>query len=94
MKKKSFRGINGLLEGSPLSRQDVDSLRPFQEKEKYVRKMHPIKISTLESIKRIAYWNNKTLKHTFNKALDIFVCKYIEKNGDIKPIPDPVDDDI
>jgi len=95
MKKKSFKGgFDALFEGNALSDHAHDSVRAFKEKEKYVRQMHSIKVSTLENIKKIAYWNDKTLKHVFNKALDMFVCKYIEKNGEIKPIPGPIDDDI
>lgn len=95
MKKKSFKGgLDSILEGVFTNSDRPNSVQSLQKKEKYSRQLYTVKISSIENMKKIAYWNQKTIKHIVNSAIDRYIDEYIKKNDELKPIPGPIDDDV
>lgn len=52
-----------------------------------VRTTFIIDARTHKKIKALAYWERRTIKDVFNRALSEYLTRYEKKNGTIKPQP-------
>lgn len=96
MKKKSFRGIDGLLGISDSHSDNFERKKPKLHQEPYVTVTLRIKESTMDYIRRICYWDRKvplSITDIVNKVLKDHVSEYVKKNGELKPIPEKGDYD-
>jgi hypothetical protein len=97
MSKKNFTGgLNSLLGeqtepkkvGRPVT-QFKEITKSSQEgtKENETRATFIVKEDLLEKLKAVAYWDRLLIKDVINEALQDAVNKYIDKNGELNPIP-------
>lgn len=96
MSKKDFKGgFTDLLGdnkpkvGRPkdLSKRKPEKSSQEGTKNDETRATFIVREDLLEKVKALAYWEREQIKQTIDKALQGYVDKYENKNGDIKPIP-------
>lgn len=42
----------------------------------------------LENLRRVAYWNNLSVKEVITQFLESGLDRYVKKHGEIKPVPE------
>lgn len=97
MSKKNFTGgLNSLLGEQPEPKKVGRPVTQFKEitkssqegtKENETRATFIVKEDLLEKLKAVAYWDRLLIKDVINEALQDAVNKYIDKNGELNPIP-------
>jgi hypothetical protein len=93
MAKKNFNvGLNSVLglsdepiaANSKAKTMTISSIKAGL-KEGETRATFILNEANVEKIKAIAYWNRRAIKDVFNEALEKFIEKYENANGEIKP---------
>lgn len=97
MSKKNFTGgLSSLLGEQPEPKKVGRPVTQFKEitkssqegtKENETRATFIVKEDLLEKLKAVAYWDRLLIKDVINEALQDAVNKYIDKNGELNPIP-------